>query len=384
VKEVRSDMMSLSRAILGISVLVLAEALYTGAEAGSWPVEGGERKLTRLSFGFPFRSIEWTTAGLDDVLYEGHPERDKWDAGVKMRPPLVVCDLLVAVLVAVLLVTLVPVTVLAWLAQAAAVGLTVGALVSYLDAISPRIWPPLVVLVTGLFLVGPAVTYGLSKRAHHPVLTAILSTLVMLVAFLRGGMMMEGVTIEAELVEWVRVLVLLAVAAVVIAGECLLVRLLDRKVLPILARGRGADDARMEQSPLHLQSRHPPGSDGMKLNRRWILVCVGLLLATLYVGHHFVMVEVLEAGAFSDQDRDAVNRLVFSEFMASAVAAGDGMSGVTITGITESFDGGLKAVYRLRAVVNREDMYDITVTKNILIPWYQLEKEAVDAEPASR
>lgn len=377
-RGVRGDMANVRKTAAAFLVLLLAEVLYTGVEVGSWPVEGGERKLARFSIGLPFRSTEWTTADLDDVLYEGHPERDEWNAGVKVHPPLVVCDLLVAVLTALLLLMLVPAAVLARLAQAAVLGLTISVLVSYLDGASPGIWPPLVVFVAGLFFVAPMATCYSVRRARRPVAAAVLSIIVMLVACSRAAMLVEGVTTEGKLTDWLRFLALLAVTAVVIAGECLIVKLLYRKVSAILAqRWGGVDNTQTQQSPSHLQLQYPSESGGKKLNRRWILVPVGLLLATLYVGHHFVMVELLRPGAFSD--RDAVHHFVLSEIMASAEPEADGMSIVSITSITESFEGGLQAVYRLRAVVNQEGTYDITVTKSILIPWFRLEKKEVDA-----
>lgn len=377
-RGVRGDMANVRKTAAAILVLLLAEVLYTGVEVGSWPAESGERKLARFSIGLPFRSIEWTTADLDDVLYEGHPERDEWNAGVKVHPSLLVCDLLVAVLVALLLTMLAPAAALARLAQAAVLGLTISVVVSYLDGASSSIWPALVVFVGGLFLVAPIATCCSVRRARRPVAASVLLIFVMLTACSRAAMLVEGVTIESELTDWLRFLALLGVAAVVIAGECLIVRLLHRRVSAILAQRRdGVDNTQTDQSLSHLQLQHPPESGGKKLNRRCILALVVLLLATLYVGHHFVMVELLRPGAFSD--RDAVHDLVLSEIMASAEPEADGLSIVSITGITESFEGGLQAAYRLRAVVNQGETYDITVTKSILIPWFQLKKEEVDA-----
>jgi len=131
-----------------VLLILLIEALYL--------------QVDPISFGFPFRSIEYRTGDITGTSESFIGE--ELPLGLDIEPILLVCDILFVILLILFLIQCMPSSVIVPLFQGCVFGLVAGVVVYYLEKVLSESWPSTIIAIFMTFLLTPFIIYILSLK----------------------------------------------------------------------------------------------------------------------------------------------------------------------------------------------------------------------------
>ena len=367
--------MRIRNAMILVFLLFLVEVLSMDFETASRSAGEEVHMLVRLSAGFPFRCIEFKRPDWDTTYTAGASKDGESSVSVSVERPLLVCDALAIVLLGVLLAALVlPATRVA-LATEVMVGVVAGALALGLgdSPMFSRSWLSVGIGIVLLLVVIPLSVCALSERHKHPNVFLVVLSCAGGWAFLRAGfitmMALDGGSLYVEPPDRLRFWLVFTGISIVLVAMSFIMRPFGKRVLRHSLRwSRIAPPQALELC----SECHNISSATLERNaRRWIVVAVTLLAATLYVGEHFSVVRDLRDDDFrafliADTAIDAKLGEPTQPLVGTAIRQ------VRMT-VSSSFRGGINARYQEAVLVNDQDICYASVEKHLLIPWVHVE-----------
>ena len=322
--------------------------------------------------GLPFRSVEYATPYYGATFPPDHPEIGQLQAGLKVQPVLLVCDVLAAVLLGLLLLMWIPAAVIVMLVQGCVLVTATGAAIFFLDEALSGSWISNTFGFLVLFALIPLGVYLLSLKHSRTNMAIIVLGFVTILTLVRAGVLTEalvsgsGPAIEPK--ELVRVPLRIAVVVGILVCECFILKLLHRKLGPVLSRKEQAANLQASTtSNSDLQPASCSAETPVSASKKGLILCIALLVLTLYVGYHFMMVRKMR------RDEHLVHNAILSKLSHLAKRLDDKSPMVSMQIITQALEGGLEASYQAGVLVNDEDIYYVAVKKSILVPWMQTE-----------
>jgi hypothetical protein len=368
--------MRIRDAMILVFLLCLIGALSVNIETMTSSPGGKVHVLSRLSAGFPFRSIEYTRPD-GDTPSTGSASKDaESDAGVRVERPLLVCDAFAMALIGVLLAALVLPATRAALAAEVMVGVVAGALALGLgdSPMFSRSWLSVGIGIVLLLVVIPLSVCALSERHKHPNVFLVVLSCVGGWAFMRAGFItvavLDGDSMFLESPQQWRRWLGFAVFSIVLIGVPFVMRLFGTRVPRRLFQRRRIvppPQAAELCAECNIVSSAKVGRNA----KRRIAVAATLLAATLYVGEHFAVVRDL-------RDDDFRAYLIADTAIDAKLGeptqplAGTAIRQVRMT-VSTSFRGGINARYQEAVLVNDQDICYVSVEKHLLIPWVHVE-----------
>jgi len=312
-----------------------------------------------LSFGFPFRSVEYTSENITSWVGEEQPFE------LNVEPILFVSDVLVVLFLSLLLIRCVPAGAVVPVVQGCVLGSVTGAAAFWLDKILSEPWLSATgVLITFVFV--PLIIYILSlkhKWQKTNILIIAFTTVTTLgCAFLLTEALSDGVDEGSFNLGVVpRLLAFTGVLAFV----CFVMMLLHRKVLPLVLRKKQLNNS---ESTAHNGTPQftclSEQTDRKSMIKRAILYA-SLLVITVYVGYHFMTVRNMR------HNDSLISDAIVSELEQLEVPLKGRI--LLMEYSSESFEAGWNASCRVEVKVDDENMYYVKVRKRLLIPWIQVD-----------
>jgi len=326
-----------------------------------------------ISFGLPFRSIEYRTGISESWLGEELP------LGLDVEPILLVCDILIAFLLALILIQCVPSFIIVPLLQGCVLGSLIGAADFCLDKILPKFW--LNVWFIMLLVVVPVIIYRLSfKKKWQKIAILIISFMTVTTLFHSFDLFLALVDnaygISSHFEEVMR---LLTLTCMFICG-CFVLMLLHRKVMPLILRKKRLNSSSeiMADNTIPVITSGTEKTNKKNALKRAILYAL-LLVIPSYIGHHFKTVRkmrnddwfVMEAIDSKLKSLD----ILHCENLETSNEPNEVPGKIVSWGLDlepESFDAGWNASFRTEIEFDDEKFYT-EVRKHFLVPWLQVE-----------
>jgi len=318
-----------------------------------------------VSFGFPFRSVEYRSEDITGTSWSWLGEEQPF--GLNVEPILLVSDVLVLFFLALLLIRCVPAAAIVPVVQGCVLGSVTGASIFWFDERLLGLWISTTVGLTLLFLIVPLIIYMLSIKHKWQKTAIIVISFTTVITFGRSFLFVESLSDGADegFFNLERVPRFLALMGV-LACECFVLMLLHKRVLPILLRKKKLNS--FPESTAHNSDPQiaccSEQTDRKSMIKRAILYS-SLLAITIYVGYHFMTVRKMR------HDEWLVFEAIESELEQLGVPLNGGISFMELN--SESFEAGLNASCRMEVKVDDENMYHAEVRKRLLIPWIQVE-----------
>jgi hypothetical protein len=330
-------------------------------------VEFSYLRVDPLSFGFPFRSVVHN--------WENFPEEELPPSGpvsleaIEVDSILLVCDALVILLIGIILVRYVPHIALVLVIQGCMLGSVAGGIIFLLSEISPESWITTGIALIVMLLLVPTTAYVSSLR-HKRQKTAIL--LIAFVVVITCGYtcwLLDGLTdgFMEDIAFNLKVVLRVMVVVQIFTAECFVIMLLHKRVLSrfFLRRRRPASDVVQTKRQEPAKAIGVSGHKAAKI--KWAALYVSVLAIILYVGWHFATLRKMRHDEWTILDAvdDVIERYnmpiettyVFSYPQDSP----------------RSHKAGWKVSFPVEIRVDDELRYQARISKNILIPWIQVE-----------
>jgi hypothetical protein len=317
-----------------------------------------------VSFGFPFRSVKYTSENITGTSRSWLGEEQPF--GLDVEPILLVSDVLVLFFLALLLIRCVPAAAIVPVVQGCVLGSVTGTAAFWLDKILSEPWLSATELLIAFVFV-PLIIYILSLK-HKWQKTAMLiisfTTVTTLgCAFLLIEALSDGVD---EGFFNLRVVPRLLALTGVLAFACFVMMLLHKKVLPVIWRKKQVNsllESTAHNSDPQITCRSEQ-TDRKSMIKRAILYS-SLLAITIYVGYHFMTVRKMR------HDEWLVFEAIESELEQLGVPLKGRILSMELN--PESFEAGLNASCQAEVKVDDENIYYAEIRKRLLIPWIQVE-----------
>ena len=157
------------RKLQAILIVVLLQFIWAIPQTNGWDAGVRRRRALKISFGFPFSCLSYTTVRTTGQLseFENYPERPQWLPGFDLRPNLLVMDTLLGVFEFFLLMALLEEEIGRRALQGIALSIAAAILVAAANSITfPQANTPLDLAIILLFLPGAACF--LTRRNSSP------------------------------------------------------------------------------------------------------------------------------------------------------------------------------------------------------------------------
>lgn len=330
-----------------------------------------------VSFGFPFRSVEYRSGDIPGISESWLGE--ELPLGLNVEPILLVCDILVGILLALLLIQCCPLAVIVPLLQGCVLGSLIGAADFWLDKILLKFWLNIWFI---MMLVGvPVIIYRLSLKSKWQKTAILIISFTTVTTFFYSFALSQALVdsaygISSNLEEVLRLLILTCVYSF----ECFVLMLLHRKVLPLVLRKKQLNSS----SEIMAHSAIPVFTSGEEKAKRKnklkrAILYASLLVIPAYIGHHFMTVRkmrnddclVTEAIESKLEHLDIIHyQHLETPNEHPEIPMRIGSWSMVLE--PESFDAGWNASFTTEVKVDNEKFYT-EIKKHFFIPWLQVE-----------
>lgn len=338
------------KTVLVVLFLLLIEVLYLHVDP--------------LSFGFPFRSVEYRSEDITGTSWSWLGEEQPF--GFNVEPILLVSDILVVLFLSLLLIRCVPAGALVPIVQGCVLGSVTGAAAFWLDKILSEPWlSATVVLIAFVFV--PLIIYILSLKHKWQKTNMLIISFTTVTIFFYAFFLLEALLDGTYgVLSKLGVILRLLAFTGVLAFACFVMMLLHKKVLPVIWRKKQVKsllESTAHNSDPQIACRSEQ-TDRKSMIKRAVLYA-SLLAITVYVGYHFMTVRKMR------HDEWLVFEAIESELEQLGVPLNGGILFKELN--PESFEAGLNASCRMEVKVDDENMYYVKVRKRLLIPWIQVD-----------
>ena len=339
------------KTILVVILLLLIEILYIHVDP--------------VSFGFPFRSVEYKSEDITGTSRSWLGEEQTF--GFNVEPILLISDVLVLFFLALLLIKCIPSAAFMPVVQGCVLGSVTGAAIYWFDEMlsGARLYMSILSVIV---LVGvPVIIYMLSLRHKWQKTVILIISFTTLITFGRSFLFVESLSdgVDEEFFSLERIPSFLALTLVLACG-CFVLMLLHKKVLPILLRKKQLNSLpeSIEYNFATKVIRSPEQAEKKSRIKSSILYVL-LLFITVYIGHHFMTVRKMRHDDFFISD------VIESELEHLEVPLKGQI--LLIKFSSESFEDGWNVSCRAEVEVKDENMYDAKIMKHMLVPWVHVE-----------
>jgi len=350
-------MRTTKKTALVVLFLLLIEVLYL--------------QIDPVSFGFPFRSVEYRAVDISGAPRSWADEELPF--GFNIEPMLLVSDILFVLLLALLLIQCVPPSVIMPLLQGCVLGSVIATSDYWLNKILSESLLSTIMGSLIFFLLLPIIIYILTlKSKWHKTSILIISFTTMTTSFY--ALVLLEVLLDGT--HWIlsnlQIVLRLIAFSCIFACESFVLMFLHKKVLPLVLRKK-----RLKSSSEIVDNTVPLiASDEKKANRKITLkraiLYVSLLVIPTYIGHHFMMVRKLRNDdlLFFEAIESKLERLNIPQYKRLEEPVKGSIRSMMVT--PKSFDPGWIASCRAEVEVGNEK-FSAEIRKHVFIPWLQVE-----------
>jgi hypothetical protein len=325
-----------------------------------------------ISFGIPFRSIEYRTRISESFLGEELP------LGLSIEPILLICDISIAFLLALILIQCVPSFIIVPMLQGCLLGTLIGVTDFWLDKILPTRWLNFWYIM--LVVIVPVIIYRLTLKRKWQKIAILIISFTTVTTYPYSFAILQAVVdnasgISSNFEEVLRLLTLTCV----FSFECFVLIFLHRKVLSLVWRKKllksPSETAEDKAIPVVVEAEKA----GQKNTLKRAILYASLFVIPSYIGHHFKTVRKMrnDDRLVMEAIESKLERLDILHYENVEIPnEPNGVPGKIVSwGMElepESFNAGWNTSFTTEVRVDDEKFYT-KVRKQFLVPWLQVE-----------